>query len=59
VADQVREFCALLDEVAPGEAFDLVPEARDPEKLREHVARITEAQSLIKVGGEKVASDRS
>jgi hypothetical protein len=38
VANQVREFCALLDEVAPGEAFDLVPEARDPEKLREHVA---------------------
>jgi hypothetical protein len=37
VADQIRKFRALLDEITSGEPLNFVPEARDPEELGERI----------------------
>src|SRR5437588_3259168 len=54
VADEISELCALLHEVARGEARDFLLEGADAEQLGQHLPRIIEAQGLVEVRRDQV-----
>src|SRR5579859_1854158 len=54
VQNQVAEFSALLNEVHFRKAFDLVVKRMKPDKLGKNHSRVVEAQSLVKVAGQKI-----
>ncbi len=54
VADQIREFTALLHEVAVRKARNAILKSRHTEQFAQDQSRVIETQSLIEVGGQKV-----
>src|SRR5262249_9419465 len=54
VQQQVGQLSALLHEVDPCQAGDLLLEARGAQQLAEHDPRVVEAQRLVEVAGEQV-----
>ena len=54
VADQIREFAALLHEVAARKARNAILKSRHAEQFAQYQSRVIETQSLIEVRGQKV-----
>ena len=50
VTNQIGQFPALLDQIAPREALNLLVKAGGADQLAEHCSRIVEAQRLIEIG---------
>jgi hypothetical protein len=50
VADEVREFSALLNKIAAGKPSDPIVKSGNSEQLTQNQTRVVEAQRLIEIG---------
>ena len=54
VQQQIRQLSALLYEIDPRQAGDLLLEPTRPQKLAQHEPGVVEAQRLIEITGQQV-----